>query len=70
MAAIRPIDRTPPTSSDVEAAKKLAVNANSGIVVTGPAAPTNSLQNSGQSVSGAARLSGGKATASPPKTAP
>lgn len=70
MAAIRPIDRQPPTSSDVEAARLLAVNAKSGIKVTGPAAPKNSLQNSGTAVSGGAKISGAGTTASPPAEGP
>lgn len=61
MAAIRAIERYPATSTDVEAAKVLSVTSK-GITITGPAAPQNSLQNSGQAVSGATRTSGGNGT--------
>lgn len=68
MAAVKPIDRDTPSSSDKEAAKVLALHSQGGLKITGPAAPTNSLQYSGTAVSGGTRISGGNGSASLPKS--
>jgi hypothetical protein len=56
---VRTIPRNPLSTSDIEAAKILAVHATGGITVTGPVAISNGMQQPGTKVTNAATLSGG-----------
>lgn len=61
--AVRPIQFTPPSLADLEAAKVLRLHATGGILIKGTAQISNALSQPGTRVTNAATLSGGNGTA-------